>query len=183
MAASGREGARCWMDGWQKRGSWASCVSVCERALTALSAKRGAPKQARAQSAAREMNDSRYYQPLLLASTILLYPLAQPAISILSPPTPTPPPLPLRRPPIHHGQRRERVLRLRVRAHVRATSSTRSKPILRRGSLNCAFLHEPTTAPGPAAPEGVVRDWSRCLPFNRRSISSTLPANQPADRE
>jgi hypothetical protein len=81
---------------------------LCEHASVLSLESVGRQSRPEPKAPAREMNDSRYYQPLLLASTILLYPLAQPAISILSPPTPTPPPLPLRRPPIHHGQRRER---------------------------------------------------------------------------
>ena len=151
----------------------------------------------RAQSAVREMNDSRYYQPLLLAgaindacATALLYSCvptrpARPLYTITtssssasdttaaSPTTP--------------GQRRERESASEC-AHVRATADAillltpKNTSHSRRGSaLNCAFLHVLTTAA-----EGVVRDWSRCCPhvvLGRSILDSTLPANQPADRE
>lgn len=95
----------------------------------------------RAQSAVREMNDSRYYQPLLLTSTIddasattpgypPTRPASQPALSILSPPPsppPPPPPLPDAASPTTQARERERVC-----AHVRATPDEITTPLTPR---------------------------------------------------
>ena len=149
----------------------------------------------RAQSAVREMNDSRYYQPLLLTSTIddasattpgypPTRPASQPALSILSPPPsppPPPPPLPDAASPTTQARERES-----VRACESDTRRNHNTSHAAARSIAPSFTCLTTAAPGPAATEGVVRDWSRCCPrtsSQHLQPTSILPANKPADRE
>ena len=159
----------------------------------------------RAQSAVREMNDSRYYQPLLPASSasrasidhasaqLLLrtHPPSQPALSILSPPPPprcttTTTTAALRRVAHHPGKRRERESE-RERERVRACESDSRRP-------------QSSLSPNNAAAQHSIAPSCTCFPLQLKESSaigraaalkssqhlqppSTLPANQPADRE
>jgi len=149
------------------------------------------------------MNDSRYHQPLLLASTIksqegsaatpvtrCIHSLARPARhlqdTITTPPPPPPPPappLPLRRPPQHHRRERES-----VRAHVRATADCHSPthPSIHPSTLTPRLAHLRLLARAYLLALQRLKESSaigRAAALSPSQHPHPLPANQPADRE